>query len=72
MSNSKNTPGSKFTIDLGSLSKDQLKAKLGSIEESFLKQLGEEITNADAISGGADLSAFGQAHISGFSCNAYL
>ncbi|RBL89639.1 hypothetical protein [Chitinophaga flava] len=63
---------SKFTIDLSALSKDQLKSKLGSIEESFLKELGEEITNADAISGGGPVSPtnptegeFGQAHISG-------
>lgn len=63
MSTPNNTQRGKFTIDLGSLSKDQLKSKLGSIEESFLKQLGEEITNAESISGGTDV--FGQGHSSG-------
>lgn len=55
---------SKFTLDLGSLSKDKLKGKLESIEESFLKQLGQEIENPDAISGG-NSSPFSQTHISG-------
>jgi len=53
-----------FTIDLSSLNQDQLRTKLAGIEEAFMKQLGEQIPNADAVTGGSS-NPFGQAHVSG-------
>lgn len=60
----KNKTTSKFTIDLNSLNQDQLRNKLAGVEEAFLKQLGEQITNTEAVAGGTG-NPFGQAHVSG-------